>query len=170
MPEIAHQSCYSLEEILSFYCRTLSILRDGSVREILSSQPLTVCQILETVIKVLSLFEAALSTYSDVHDSAEEVASRRQSLSAREEHDFLCFKSTISIGRMTLGKEEDDMISMKLIETSVIRLGKEVRNLERWLNQRSLGTHGHEHEYLEVRREMQRVQARIWTAVARVKI
>lgn len=77
MPEIAHQSCYSLEEILSFYCRTLSILRDDSVREILSSQPLTVCQILENVTKVLSLFEAALSTYSDVRDSAEEVASRR---------------------------------------------------------------------------------------------
>jgi len=160
--DIPVEGFFSLEDISLLYQNLISVFGNDKVRERYLSSETTVSTIISATGKVLSLLDAARSTYFNTKPSSP--------LSSEIQHvqppGLVCIESTVSVGRNVLNKEESDLVVRHVIKSSILRLGTEVTNLKRRLYEHS----GFSEQEAFKTDEVEKMLSRVWALVAAMRV
>ncbi|KAH4100688.1 hypothetical protein HBI88_171200 [Parastagonospora nodorum] len=158
--DIPTEGHISLDETVLLFENVMQIFSNNEARERAFSDRFLTLAILGAVDKMLSLLNAAKSTYFNTN--------RCLSLDRKERArppSLVCVKSTATIGRHFLNEEESDLIAREAIKALALRLGRETTNLKQWLFQK---TGVNERGVFEMD-EVEQMLFRIWAFVAAVR-
>ncbi|KAI8930444.1 hypothetical protein NX059_012395 [Plenodomus lindquistii] len=160
LSEIPTAGCVSLDEIVLFYQNFIRIFSNNEVRERALSNRTLVLAILGAVDKVLSLLDAAKSTYFNTN---------RYSSLDREEpiqpSSLVCLKCAVTVGRHVLSEEESNLIARDIIKALALRLGREATNLKQWLYQDT----GLDERNVFKTDEVEQILPQIWALIAAMR-
>ena len=129
LPDIPTLGSFTLEQILQYHLSVVDVIGKHEMRQRALSSQTAFLSMLETLNKLLDLFNAAKATYFNpkyFHSSLQQNTN---------EPGLTCLKSAVSIGRQTIQEEDSDVISRTIIKFSVIQLGKDVADFKLWFCQ-----------------------------------